>query len=181
MLLLVSRDTDGLPMLPMQTIQERGQSYKVPDPEGRIKLYSWVTALDGVAEADLAEVCHLAQRLQAEGNERYFRAGLLRLAALRWQQQQAAQQADALAAQQRAEDDAYRARQAEVEAYLDTLNPAQYQMLAASAEAELKQLVSAEKRMLWLPEVWQTSVRQRVLRRLLDQGWPASGSEKLCA
>ncbi len=182
LLLQSTRDADGLPFLPMLTIDEGREPYKVPTQEGRIKLYSWVTALEGVADADLANLVSQAQQIQAERDERYFNAGLLRLAAKRLTQLQAAQQMDELAEQMRAIDDAYRARQEQVQAYLHSLNEMEYAALAAPIEASLKEQVPADKRVLWLPEAWQATVRQHLIRQLLEQGLPQEPHlEQLCA
>ena len=141
----------------------------MPDAEGRINLYTWSTALEEIADGDLEAVIKLARKIQAERNERYMRAGLLQLAALHFKRQPAAQRAEELDQQRRAEEERERALRHEFAAYLDSLTPEEYAVVTAPAEAELKTLVPPERRQLWLLEAWQASVRENTITKLIQE------------
>lgn len=148
-----------------------GDPYKVPDAEGRIKLYSWVAALAEVADEDLVTVCELAKRLQAESRERYFRAGFLQQAALHLQQQRqqaAERQRLALEHQQYAE---YQARRESAEAYLQSLSATEYAHLAGPVEDQICQRIR-EKRHLWDADVLAETVREALITQLISPDAP---------
>jgi hypothetical protein len=174
--LQTTRDTDGLQFLPMETIDGgEGGSYRVPDAEGRMKLYGWISALHGVADDQIETVCQLARRIQAEREERYFRPGLLLLAVTRLEQHNSNQsnttaQRDAEIAAHQARYETCRNIAADELRRLQTQDVATYNCLYEEAETALRARVSPEKRRLyWAEDVWRTTVESMLLTRLTEQ------------
>ena len=166
MMLQASRNADGLPILAMKEVGTGNQIYKVPDGEGRLNLYNWVSALDGIPDDDLVAVCQLAQKLQAERNERYFRAGLLHMAVIRWHKDKANQLMKVRERERQEAEDEYRQVCAQIGVELGALTAEEYARLAEPVATQLMTRVTPEKRRLWADGVWEQTVRQGLIKQL---------------
>jgi hypothetical protein len=164
-LLQFTRDHDGLPLLPLVSVDNNDKPFKVPDAEGRIKLNSFMAALQGVADDELESVIQAAQGLQAEARDRYFRAALIAQVVVRSQR---ARPESATPAPQEAWEARARYYQTEdeVQAELAALDPYEYLALVEPVKAKLLADYDAAVFARWSTTTWQQTLHALLVRNL---------------